>query len=67
MMTPFSTGSVCCPNCVYWNGERRLDGFSHRIFVDLTAVGSCALRPGWTNCTTTVTCSKFERHPIVKP
>lgn len=66
MKTPISTGIKECANCVYWGGDRVINGQLHRIECEFNAKGPCSVNLGWSNVPTNVQCNKFEWHPVLK-
>lgn len=59
-----------CANCVYWGGERTINGFFGRAEVDINcqAKGVCSNMKGFFNqqMLWQATCSHFEKHPAIK-
>ena len=56
-----------CGNCVYWCGERKIDGGLHQIEIDDSkSHGPCSKFLGWTNCSYLTTCPNFTKHPAIR-
>lgn len=59
-----------CANCVYWGGERTINGFFGRAEVDINcqAKGVCSNMKGYFNqqMIWQATCPAFTRHPAIK-
>lgn len=69
MAIPVMQSSRNCANCVYWCGERKLEGFFRRVEInDPYAKGLCSNPKGYFNqmCYWQGTCGTFERHPVTK-
>jgi hypothetical protein len=69
MSIPVMQAGKFCANCVYWGGERTLEGFFKRVSIKDTSVkGVCSCMKGYYNLMThwMSTCNAFERHPLVK-
>lgn len=67
---PVMQSAKWCANCVYWGGERTIDGFFGRAEVDdkCQAKGKCTNMKGYYNqqCGWMTTCPGFTKHPAIK-
>jgi len=69
MSIPVMREGKFCANCVYWCGDRILEGFFHRVSIkDGHEEGVCSCMKGRYNCTVPWNgqCPAFERHPVTK-